>query len=312
MTTAPAQREWRDVALLSREHRQSIGRGLSTQPLPKVKLKTKDKLNKRRMKMKSNTRRSSRKSRKGFTLIELLVVIAIIALLAAILFPVFSRARESARRASCQSNLKQIGLGFAQYTQDYDETMAAGVSGSDRWMDVIQPYVKSYQIFDCPSDPSTNVPDYHTDYSSYTANGCGWNEATGGGRTPASALGQGYIGPMSNFGVSMPVKISAYATPSTTFLVLDTGSTTAGHRYRIDSYWCDKGTATNVQTLGAIVAGSPRKVTNGQFDIVERHLETTNALYCDGHVKAHNLDYVMTAGTGGVKATYFTIAADPN
>jgi prepilin-type N-terminal cleavage/methylation domain-containing protein len=59
----------------------------------------------------------------GFTLIELLVVIAIIAILAAILFPVFARARENARRASCQSNLKQIGLGIMQYTQDYDERM---------------------------------------------------------------------------------------------------------------------------------------------------------------------------------------------
>jgi prepilin-type N-terminal cleavage/methylation domain-containing protein len=61
------------------------------------------------------------RKRTGFTLIELLVVIAIIAILAAILFPVFARARENARRASCQSNLKQIGLAVYQYTQDYDE-----------------------------------------------------------------------------------------------------------------------------------------------------------------------------------------------
>jgi prepilin-type N-terminal cleavage/methylation domain-containing protein len=97
-------------------------------------------------------------SRQGFTLIELLVVIAIIAILAAILFPVFARARENARRASCQSNLKQIGLGWMQYTQDYDERMvpmstSGGTSGSAfAWNRVIQPYLKSMQIFQCPSN----------------------------------------------------------------------------------------------------------------------------------------------------------------
>jgi prepilin-type N-terminal cleavage/methylation domain-containing protein len=63
--------------------------------------------------------------RKGFTLIELLIVIEIIAILAAVLFPVFGRARENARRSSCQSNLKQIGMGLLQYTQDYDESYPA-------------------------------------------------------------------------------------------------------------------------------------------------------------------------------------------
>ena len=98
--------------------------------------------------------------RSAFTLIELLVVIAIIAILAAILFPVFARARENARRSSCQSNLKQMGLGFAQYIQDYDErympgndpVAASAVSGGPRgWSVLLQPYMKSTQILKCPS-----------------------------------------------------------------------------------------------------------------------------------------------------------------
>jgi len=88
---------------------------------------------------------SSRKS--GFTLIELLVVIAIIAILAAILFPVFARARENARRSSCQSNMKNIALGFKQYTQDYDESYPA----KGTWTTAIYTYTKSDQILRCPS-----------------------------------------------------------------------------------------------------------------------------------------------------------------
>src|SRR6187397_3031803 len=91
---------------------------------------------------------------KGFTLIELLVVIAIIAILAAILFPVFARARENARRASCQSNLKQICLGVKQYIQDYDEKYPRYYyySTPATFMhSVIQPYMKSTQVLLCPS-----------------------------------------------------------------------------------------------------------------------------------------------------------------
>lgn len=122
------------------------------------------------------------KSRRAFTLIELLVVIAIIAILAAILFPVFARAREAARKTTCSSNLKQIMTGMLMYAQDYDEKFPAGKSNCshgpfDSWNQagmgvddfhmqafffafMIQPYVKNTQLFDCPSVPDNNWKDW--------------------------------------------------------------------------------------------------------------------------------------------------------
>jgi len=93
--------------------------------------------------------------RRGFTLIELLVVIAIIAILAAILFPVFAQAREKARQVSCLSNMKQLGLGYMQYVQDYDETYIFSVRWGDPgqgWAGHLYPYVKSRAIYKCPDD----------------------------------------------------------------------------------------------------------------------------------------------------------------
>src|SRR5687768_9460690 len=96
---------------------------------------------------------------RGFTLIELLVVIAIIAILAAILFPVFARARESARRSGCLSNMKQVTMGVLMYAQDYDEVMPVqdgdpcpyADSKKAVWITSTMPYVKNKQVFYCPS-----------------------------------------------------------------------------------------------------------------------------------------------------------------
>ncbi len=112
-----------------------------------------------------------KRNRTGFTLIELLVVIAIIAILAAILFPVFAKARDQARRTSCLSNIKQLGLGILMYVQDYDETFMTTQNGLGgdypgwdpycgtwvgfrSWVRIIQPYVKNKQLCLCPSGPS--------------------------------------------------------------------------------------------------------------------------------------------------------------
>ena len=101
--------------------------------------------------------------KKGFTLIELLVVIAIIAILAAILFPVFAKAREKARQSSCANNVKQISTGLAMYLQDYDEQLPGGFNSFwdgtysiGGFVDPTAPYLKNTQIFSCPSDGAKN------------------------------------------------------------------------------------------------------------------------------------------------------------
>ncbi len=134
------------------------------------------------------------RGRSGFTLIELLVVIAIIAILAAILFPVFAKAREKARQSACLSNSKQMSLAMLQYAQDYDEQLpcnARTAAGGGWWYTRIGPYIKNDQIFMCPSkSPHVNaVPtgatiNYTNDYT------CNFNIYNSGYGGPMTALGK--------------------------------------------------------------------------------------------------------------------------
>ena len=212
----------------------------------------------------------------GFTLIELLVVIAIISILAAILFPVFARARENARRSSCQSNLKQIGIGFAQYTQDYDEryptsrdhAVCANQPGTSIWRGAIYPYIKSTQVFKCPSRRQTitawefeSVPNGAgaTFPASYTANamsGIFKNEGTAPMKADEcpNEAGAGHIAQLSS---------------TSTVVLIGEGGLEA-----LPSFdWANSSLFTSTDI------NSPHGWFSG-------HLGTTNLLFADGHVKS--------------------------
>ena len=205
----------------------------------------------------------------GFTLIELLVVIAIIAILASILFPAFAKARESARRVSCTSNLKQIGIGFMQYQQEYDERMVplyvGAFSPTSQWDTITQTYLKSTDILRCPSSSSPGLVHY-------TAPQLYYDNAAYCGAWPDFTVASGACN-----------SSAAVRTPSSTVWLLDSDSRepTKHHFF------------SDVTTNHTVSTTDPKTILpnagNGSSPI-ERHLNTSNVLYVDGHVKSQRFD----------------------
>ena len=214
---------------------------------------------------------------RGFTLIELLVVIAIIAILAAILFPVFAKAREKARQASCLSNMKQIGLAFVAYVQDYDGMMPDTLMGRDlcgatasfppchAWPEIIDPYVKNTQVFKCPS--------------------CNFN--TGAGTWGYGAIrevlgyagGLGYLAaewaPYGNtdqtgYGQSL----DGMTEPAAIIIICDS-----------TNYVCERDYWKRTDNIGQPDAATATLYGNAYYVVDSRHNEGANCAFADGHAK---------------------------
>ncbi len=237
--------------------------------------------------------RAARRPRVAFTLIELLVVIAIIAILAAILFPVFSRAREAARKTACLSNMRQLGLAFQAYTQDYDEalpnstdgTPGTGVLGAWNFYKVfptntnpgsydvtqggLYPYVKNKQIYICPSDSQGRQSG-----NSYAANSCAFQ---------GSAIG---------FEAGKP--LAAFEAPASFMLLGEEASPQYGNTDQFGD-----------AELAAVSTDDGYMLYNLNV-FTTRHSQGSNLTFVDGHSKWFRpekiaADNLQTGGIGGSK-----------
>lgn len=234
-------------------------------------------------------RRRGHKS--AFTLIELLVVIAIIAILAAILFPVFAQAREKARQAQCQSNLKQWGNAFLMYSQDYDEQLVynyhyeAGQARLWWWEDDLQPYIKNYQVAVCPSaNPKINYTwrrdqaDFRARWpyplvTTYVGNTASWGGAAG---LCQQIKPSGTCNPplMSNAGTSTATNSLATLEDPAGTVVVTEGWTKEIWRIETVAAWRGRSGFIEAYDIRS------RNIVEG------RHGDMNNILFADGHVKA--------------------------
>jgi prepilin-type N-terminal cleavage/methylation domain-containing protein/prepilin-type processing-associated H-X9-DG protein len=225
------------------------------------------------------------KSSKGFTLIELLVVIAIIAILAAILFPVFAKAREKARQTTCASNLKQMGLAVLQYVQDNDEClMCPPGASSEGWAGEIFSYVKSTAAYHCPDDlilpvnensgpAGASEPNYPMSYCFDIAD------------LPADNMPSGQSS-------TSPTSMSAFSSPSLSITMCEISGSEAdptdasGVQPEVASPTCSgKSAVHNGYGTASYATGTLPGTAGLAYTVAAQHSGGSNYLLWDGHVK---------------------------